>query len=140
MIYAVIDTNVLVSALLSHRDDAATVQVITAVLEGRIVPLWHRDILEEYREVLARPKFRFRHADVEALVSAFQCAGREVEPAPTGEMLPDMDDLIFYEVVMEKRADNARLVTGNLKHYPAREFIVTPAEMMEILENEADSH
>lgn len=28
MIYAVIDTNVLVSALLSHHPDAATVQVV----------------------------------------------------------------------------------------------------------------
>ncbi len=44
-----------------------------------------------------------------------------------------MDDLIFYEVVMEKRDDGAYLVTGNQKHYPTRSFIVTPAEMVEIL-------
>jgi len=43
------------------------------------------------------------------------------------------DDLVFYEVAMEKRDDNAYLVTGNRKHYPVRDFIVTPAEMMEIL-------
>jgi hypothetical protein len=46
-----------------------------------------------------------------------------------------MDDLIFYEVAMEKRADNAYLVTGNQKHYPIKDFIVTPAEMVEILKN-----
>ena len=44
-----------------------------------------------------------------------------------------MDDLIFYEVAMEKRED-AYLVTGNQKHYPVREFIVTPTEMMRILD------
>ena len=45
-----------------------------------------------------------------------------------------MDDLVFYEVVMEKRkADDAYLITGNLKHFTTREYIVTPAEMMSIL-------
>ena len=58
-----------------------------------------------------------------------------MSPSPTGEVLPDMDDLVFYEVVMEKRkADDAYLITGNLKHFPVREYIVTPAEMMSILE------
>ena len=50
------------------------------------------------------------------------------------EILPDMDDLIFYEVVMEKRDDDAYLITGNAKHFPVRDFIVTPSEMMQILE------
>ena len=45
-----------------------------------------------------------------------------------------MDDLIFYEVAMEKRDDDAYLVTGNQKHYPLRNFIVTPTEMMAIIE------
>ena len=60
--------------------------------------------------------------------------GVEVFPQPTGEILIDMDDLVFYEVAMEKRDDDAYLVTGNQKHYPIRNFIVTPAEMMEIIE------
>lgn len=47
--------------------------------------------------------------------------------------MADMDDLVFYEVAMEKREDGAYLVTGNQKHYSVRDFIVTPAEMMEIL-------
>ena len=59
--------------------------------------------------------------------------GIEVIPKSTGEILIDMDDLVFYEVVMEKREDDAYLVTGNQKHYPIRDFIVTPAEMLEIL-------
>ena len=46
----------------------------------------------------------------------------------------DMDDLIFYEVAMEKRDDDAYLVTGNQKRYPIRDFIVTPAEMMELID------
>lgn len=46
----------------------------------------------------------------------------------------DMDDLVFYEVVMEKREDDAYLITGNIRHFPERDFIVTPAEMMAIIE------
>lgn len=45
-----------------------------------------------------------------------------------------MSDLIFYEVVMEKRDDDAYLVTGNLRHFPNKPFIVTPAEMMALIE------
>lgn len=134
---AVIDTNVLVSALLSKKDDAATVRVFRAMLQGRFTPLYHRDILAEYDEVLHRPKFHLSKAVIDTVLSAIRQFGIEVFPQPTGEILPDPDDLIFYEVVMEKRSDDAVLVTGNLKHYPDRAFIVTPAEMMEILDSEA---
>ena len=61
--------------------------------------------------------------------------GVEVFPKPTGEIIIDMDDLIFYEVAMEKREDDSYLVTGNQKHYPVRDYIVTPAEIMEIINN-----
>ena len=43
-------------------------------------------------------------------------------------------DLIFYEVTMGKRDEDAYLATGKQKHYPIRDFMVTPAEMMEIIE------
>ena len=46
----------------------------------------------------------------------------------------DMDDLVFYEVVIEKREDDAYLITGNIRHFPEGDFIVTPAEMMAIIE------
>ena len=52
--YAVVDTNVLISALLSKNEDSATVKVMGAVFDGRIIPLYHRDILAEYAEVLHR--------------------------------------------------------------------------------------
>ena len=44
-----------------------------------------------------------------------------------------MDDIIFYEVAMEKRDEDSYLVTGNQKHYPIKDFIVTPAEMIVVL-------
>lgn len=48
-------------------------------------------------------------------------------------ILPDMKDLPFYEVVMEKRKDGAYLVTGNIKYFPKAPFIVTPRELIELL-------
>lgn len=134
--YAVIDTNVLISALLSGNEDSATVRVMDAVFDGRITPLYYPDILAEYDEVLHRKKFRFREKLIRTVLEAIRQFGVEVFPEPTGEILTDMDDLIFYEVVMEKREDNAYLVTGNQKHYPIRQFIVTPGEMMKIIEAE----
>ena len=133
--YAVIDTNVFVSALLSKNNDAATVKVLRAILDGKIVPLYHDDILAEYDDVLHRERFNFREDSVQIVLNAVKKFGVEIFPRSTGEILIDMDDLIFYEIAMEKQEDDAYLVTGNQKHYPIRKFIVTPTEMMKIVEN-----
>lgn len=132
--YAVIDTNVLLSALLSKRDDSATVRVLDAVFDGKIIPLYHEDIVAEYEEVLRREKFHLQEGLIQKVIDAIRQYGVEVFPQPTGAVLIDMDDLVFYEVAMEKREDDAYLVTGNQKHYPFRDFIVTPGEMMAIIE------
>lgn len=137
--YAVIDTNVLLSALLSKKEDSAVVRVLDAVFEGKIIPLYHQDILMEYNEVLHREKFHLCEKVIRTVIDAVRQYGVEVFPQPTGEVLIDMDDLVFYEVAMEKRDDDAYLVTGNQKHYPFRDFIITPAEMMAIIEMKRDS-
>lgn len=132
--YAVIDTNVLVSALLSRRADSATVLLVERMLIGDLIPVYSTDIMYEYSEVLKRRKFRFDVEQIDYLLSAISHFGLMIEPSPTGEILPDMKDLPFYEVVMEKRQTNdAYLVTGNQKHFPNRTFIVTPKEMLDIL-------
>ena len=133
MVYAVIDTNVFISALITKNSEASTVKVLEAVLKGDIVPLYHVDIITEYDEVLHREKFKIDDTTIQLLLDSIVKYGVEVFPQPTGEILIDMDDLIFYEVAMEKRDDDTYLVTGNQKHYPVRDFIVTPAEMIEIL-------
>jgi putative PIN family toxin of toxin-antitoxin system len=58
MIYAVIDTNVLVSALITHNSAAATVAVVGHLLSGDITPVYNEYILNEYDEVLHRTKFK----------------------------------------------------------------------------------
>ena len=135
MYYAVIDTNVLVSALLTKNEDSATAKIIYAISNGPIVPLYSEDIFEEYDEVLHRKKFPFSEEKIQGILRVIEQFGIKVEPSSTGEQLIDPDDLLFYEVVMEKREDEAYLVTGNQRHFPKREYIVTPAEMIAIIED-----
>ena len=78
----------------------------------------------------------FSEKAIQILLNSIRQFGKEVFPKPTGDLFIDEDDAIFYEVAMEKRDDNAYLVTGNLKHYPVKDFIVTPAEMVVILEKQ----
>ncbi len=132
--YAVLDTNVIVSALLSSKADAATVQVLQKLFSDSFCPVISKEIMAEYTEVLHRAKFHFSPAIVDDLLFAIEEKAEYVIPASTGAILPDMKDLPFYEVVMEKRADDAYLVTGNQKHFPAEPFIVTAREFLEILE------
>lgn len=133
--YAVIDTNVLVSALLSSKDDTATVQVLEKVISGEIIPVYSNVITKEYREVLSRKKFGFSNEMIEYLLSAVEKYGILVEPSPSGITLPDMKDVPFYEVVLEKRDEGAYLVTGNIKHFSKEPYIVTPRELLDIVNN-----
>ncbi len=64
--YAVIDTNVIVSALLAKHPDSAPVQVIEQVF----VPMFNDEILSEYKEVLKRPKFLFSEDSVNDMLGA----------------------------------------------------------------------
>lgn len=135
-VYAVLDTNVLVSALL--RGNSVPGAIAAESLIGRIIPLLHEEIIAEYRDVLHRPKFHFPPDAVDAFLNGLIKRGIFVDSTPLEEYLPDPDDAVFYEVVMEARKeDEAYLITGNLKHFPARSFIVTPKEMLEILEEKS---
>jgi hypothetical protein len=88
--------------------------------------------------VLRRKKFRFSEELIVTLMEAIEKYGMLVKPSATGERLPDMKDLPFYEVVMEKQHDEAYLVTGNMKHFPAKPFIVTAKQLLEIMGNQLE--
>ena len=58
MVYAVIDTNTFVSALITHNSNASTARVLESLFLHRIIPLYNDDIIKEYDEVLHRAKFK----------------------------------------------------------------------------------
>ncbi len=129
--YAVLDTNVLVSALMKRNS------VPAAVLKHlSVVPLYNKGIFDEYEEVLRRAKFHFAEQDIQELFDSIRERGIMVDAESISDAdFTDTEDVVFYEVVMEKRkTDEAWLVTGNIKHFPKETFIVTPREMLDIIE------
>lgn len=131
--YGVIDTNVLVSAMLKWNSVPGC--VLTHVFGGDLIPVFNEEILGEYREVLLRKKFHFPEEAVHTVLENLQEQGISIDAEKLDVDLLDAKDVVFYEVVMEKRKkDSAYLVTGNIKHFPRQPFVVTPREMLEILE------
>lgn len=136
--YAVIDTNVLVSALLSGKTDAATVQIVSRVLTGVVTPVYSSAIMHEYKSVLNRERFGFTKETVRYLLSAIEKFGVHVNPSFADISLPDPKDVPFYVVVLEKQSNHAYLVTGNTKHFPKEEFVVTPRQLIDILDGKSN--
>lgn len=131
MIYAVIDTNVLVSALITHNPEAATAKVVRLLLELDFTPMYDADIIAEYEDVLHRSKFSIRPDVADALISFIIENGIEVSREDFAEPMPDEDDRVFYEVTLSR--DDSFLVTGNLKHYPVSPRIITPADFVQLI-------
>lgn len=130
--FAVLDTNVVVSALL--RWNSLPGSIAAESLIGRIIPLLNEEIVNEYREVLHRPKFNFDVDAINTFINGIIKRGIFIDAEPVDEILPDPKDVVFYEVVMEARkSEDAYLITGNIKHFPVKSYVVTPREMLEIM-------
>ena len=135
--YAVIDTNVLVSAALKWDSIPGT--IIDLVFNDIIVPLVNEEIIEEYREVLLRPKFHLTEDIVNDIVDEISERAIFISEERLTLTLIDPQDQMFYEVVMEKKKESdAYLVTGNIRHFPKKPFVVTPREMLDIILKDLD--
>lgn len=133
MVYAVIDTNILISARISKNPLAATVKVIASMFQNRIVPVFNDDILSEYYAVLHRPKFKITEEQINIILEYIKKCGVHSERMVFEGEMPDEKDRPFYEVSLS--LEDSFLVTGNLKHFPRTPKVVTAAQMMEILDN-----
>ena len=110
----VLDTNVLVSAILSPNGPPAA--VLRALLTERVRLCFDERIVSEYRDVLTRGKFSFDRDLVDELISFLEAAGSPTLAAPLPIALLDSGNQMFIEVAVASQADF--LVTGNLKHFP----------------------
>ena len=86
MVYAVIDTIVLVSAIIAAHTDSATVIIREKIMDGTIVPLYNAEIFDEYRDVLTRPKFQFPEELVDAVLDVIIQKGLSLERTKTEEV------------------------------------------------------
>ena len=132
MIYAIIDTNVFVSALFTKNPISATTKIIEAMVQGRIKPLYNEQIMAEYEEVLSRERFHISPSDRKTLFDYIQTNGVFTNRTTFNNLFIDESDRVFYEVALSQ--EDSFLVTGNLKHYPVDPRVVTPAQMLQILE------
>jgi putative PIN family toxin of toxin-antitoxin system len=110
----VLDTNVLVSGLLSPFGPPA--DVVRLVAAGALSLGVDARILEEYRLVLARPRFGFDGARVGELLAQIDAEGVRGATRPLRLRLPDPYDEPFLEVALAVAAE--ALVTGNVRHFP----------------------
>lgn len=130
--YAVIDTNVLVSAMLKW--DSVPGNILELAFSGVITPVLNDSIVNEYQAVLSRPKFHLPERVIHDILTEIDHCGVYVDAQEVDVDLPDPKDRVFYEVVMEKRnSDDAYLVTGNIRHFPGKPYIVTPRQMLDII-------
>jgi putative PIN family toxin of toxin-antitoxin system len=122
----VVDTNILVSALLAGGPPAL---ILDRIADRKIRPCFDDRILSEYWDVLSRPKFHFSPWQLNRLIHDMVKAGFSIEVSvPSAFSMPDEEDWKFYDVA---RTADAMLITGNIKHYPAEPFILTPAAFIQ---------
>jgi len=129
----VLDTNVLVSGILSPNGPPAA--VLRALLTERVRLCFDERIVSEYRDVLTRTKFSLDRERVEELIGFLEAAGSPTLAAPLAGTLPDPWDQMSIEVAVSSNADF--LVTGNLKHFPeearAGVKVVSPRAFLDVI-------
>lgn len=133
MIYVVIDTNVIVSALITKNPNAATTRVLELALMGEIVPLYDQDVLDEYLEVLTRKKFKLKEDSIQYIIKTITINGIDSLRTSFLEDMPDEDDRVFYELSLSE--PDSLLITGNSKHFPRTPRVVSPSEFLRIIED-----
>ena len=122
----ILDTNVLVSALLTPDGNPSV--ILKAVIDGELVLVYSAAIMSEYRSVLARPKFSFDALAVLEVLEFIEVFGEMVEPAISDSLLPDEGDRPFYDT---SSTTGVTLVTGNVRHFPSLINVMTPAEYVQ---------
>lgn len=130
--YAVIDTNVLVSALINS--DSVPGFIISLIGIQKIVPVICDSIMTEYNEVLNREKFNFKKESIALLLYGMEKMGSYYYPVDTKKEFVDYGDKKFYDLYNTfSKEKNVFLITGNKKHFPNEKNIVNPREMLEII-------
>ena len=110
----VLDTNIIVSACL--RPEGAPATIVELALLGTFTVYLSPNVLGEYREVLARPKFSRQIERITVLLEGIEEVAVVVMPDRRIEISPDEEDNRLLECAEAAEADF--LVTGNRKHFP----------------------
>lgn len=132
MIRVVLDTNIVVSAMLNPSGTAA--DCLRLGLAGHVQLCVSNPILEEYEGVLQRPKFKRPPKVIAALLRNIRAATVSVEPTKTLAISADEEDNRFLECAETAGAEY--LVTGNTQHFPkawGKTRVITARQLVELV-------
>lgn len=133
--FVVIDTNVLVSAMYSNASPPTA--ILEMIESGNIIPIFDKRMLKEYYNVFKYDKFKNIITDemlrntIYTIVNNGICINDVKE---TKTQMKDLYDIPFFEVKESSQEFESMLVTGNIKHFPKDNCIVTPKELVVILQ------
>ena len=132
MLTVVLDTNVVVSSLLSQKSWPA--KILDLIMSDHIQVAYDDRILGEYEEVLSRPELHIHPSRMFAIIDHIELTGKLVTPEPMpADGYTDPDDIMLAEVFITSNAD--ALITGNLRHYKPLlkqdALVLSPAQFME---------
>jgi len=131
MQHVVLDTNVIFSALYSHNSNPPSL-LVDMFLKNKFLLYVSTAVIEEYEEVLHRPKYEKIISKYEAdyIIMVIKAISIHINPLiSTMPQFIDEADRKFYDLA---KASNAYLVTGNTKHFPQDDYIITPADFLKI--------
>ncbi|MBP5706762.1 MAG: putative toxin-antitoxin system toxin component, PIN family [Spirochaetales bacterium] len=105
--------------------------------EGIIVPVYSEEIINEYIEVLHRDKFGLPEEIITPIIRDITEHGielTEIVSLSENDIVPDPKDVVFYVVTLSASDLDALLVTGNLKDFPRKPFVMSPTEFIDMFD------
>ena len=122
----VIDTNVLVSSVLTPKGNPAEIMTLISYKELQL--FYSSEILDEYIRVLAYKKLNIPLQAQNHIIESIRLLGVLIAPAISAIPMQDETDRIFYD---SAKSSGAVLITGNTNHFPVEPFVMTPAQFLE---------
>jgi putative PIN family toxin of toxin-antitoxin system len=133
---AVVDTNVIVSALMNTNGTPA--KILSLILSGNVKILYDNRIIFEYVDVLSRKEFGFSKEIIDDLLNYIKHDGEFINSEYIKIKFSDEADKKFYEVY--KSGGAKYLITGNIKHFPKEDGIIVPKDFMQIYRPQKDTN
>jgi putative PIN family toxin of toxin-antitoxin system len=131
MLKVVLDTNVIVSAVITPMGNPA--KIMGMLFDEKIQAYYCAIVMAEYKSVLARVNLGITIHTQAGIIDAIENAGVLIEPTTSNRPFIDESDRVFYDTAKES---GAILITGNIRHYPAEDFVMTPARFLDFIEGQ----